>query len=44
MSQSTTLYVGMDVHKPTVSHLIIPLVYCHINGFQRASSVEKPWR
>jgi hypothetical protein len=29
--------------KPTVSPLIIPLVYCYINGFQRASSVEKPW-
>ena len=28
---------------PTVSPLIIPLLYCHINGFQRASSVEKPW-
>ena len=28
---------------PTVSPLWIPLVYCHINGFQRASSVEKPW-
>ena len=27
---------------PTVSPLIIPLVYCHINGFQRAFSVEKP--
>src|SRR6266852_5652617 len=22
---------------------MIPLVYCHINSFQRASSVEKPW-
>jgi hypothetical protein len=29
--------------KPTVSPLTIPLVYCHINSFQRASSVEKPW-
>src|SRR5262249_2386553 len=29
--------------KPTVSPLIIPLLYCHINGLQRASSVEKPW-
>src|SRR5262249_30089587 len=28
---------------PTVSPLIIPLVYSHINGFQRASSVGKPW-
>jgi hypothetical protein len=27
---------------PTVSPLMIPLVYCHINSFQRASSVEKP--
>ena len=23
--------------------LMIPLVYCHINSFRRASSVEKPW-
>ena len=30
-------------YKPTVSPLMIPLVYCHINSFQRASSVEKPW-
>ena len=28
--------------KPTVSPLIILLLYCHINGFQRASSVGKP--
>src|SRR5215475_3780287 len=28
---------------PTVSPLIIPLLYCHINGFQRVFSVEKPW-
>ena len=28
--------------KPTVSPLTIPLVYCYINGFQRASSVERP--
>src|SRR5690348_12160061 len=26
--------------KPTVSLLRIPLVYCHINSFQRASSME----
>ena len=30
-------------NKPTVSPLMIPLVYCHINSFQRASRVEKPW-
>jgi hypothetical protein len=30
------------VHTPTVSPLTIPLVYCHINSFQPASSVEKP--
>src|SRR5215831_14389371 len=30
-------------YRPTVSPLIIPLWYCHINGFQRACSVEKPW-
>jgi len=30
------------LHKPTVSPLTIPLIYCHINSFQRASSVEKP--
>ena len=29
--------------KPTISPLTIPLVYCHIKSFQRASSVEKPW-
>ena len=28
---------------PTVSSLMIPLIYSHINGFQRASSMEKPW-
>ena len=28
---------------PTVSPLMIPLVYCHIKSFQRASSVGKPW-
>ena len=28
---------------PTVFPLMIPLVYCHIKSFQRASSVEKPW-
>src|SRR5262249_525764 len=28
--------------KLTVSPLIILLLYCHINGFQRACSVEKP--
>ena len=32
-----------QVGKPTVSPLLIPLVYCYINGFQRAFSVEKPW-
>jgi hypothetical protein len=26
----------------TVPSLMILLVYCHINSFQRASSVEKP--
>ena len=30
------------VHRPTVSPLTIPLAYCHINSFQRASSVEQP--
>src|SRR5215467_4861692 len=29
--------------KPTVSLLITSLLYCHINGFQRASNMEKPW-
>ena len=29
------------VDRPTVSPLIIPLLYCHINGFQRSFSVEK---
>src|SRR5215475_5698510 len=32
---------GRLIIKPTVSPLIIPLLYCHINSFQRASSVEK---
>jgi hypothetical protein len=27
---------------PTVSLLIIPLIYCHINSFQRVASVGKP--
>src|SRR5215813_3736367 len=27
---------------PTISPLIILLLYCHINGFQRSSSAEKP--
>ena len=31
------------VFRPTVSPLMIPLVYCHINSFQRAASVGKPW-
>jgi hypothetical protein len=30
-------------HKPTVSLLMILLVYCHINSFQRASSMKKPF-
>ena len=29
-------------HIPTVSPLMIPLIYCHIKSFQRASSVGKP--
>jgi hypothetical protein len=28
---------------PTVSPLMIPLVYCHINSFQRAPSMGKPF-
>src|SRR4029453_6550430 len=36
-------YFCLDTYKPTVSPLMIPLVYCHIKSFQRASSVEKPW-
>jgi len=30
-------------NKPTISLPRIPLVYCHINSFQRASSMEKPF-
>jgi hypothetical protein len=30
-------------HRPTVSPLMIPLVYCHIKSFQRALSMEKPF-
>src|SRR5215471_13691868 len=33
---------SLQIIKPTVSPLIILLLYCHINGFQRASSAEKP--
>jgi len=34
---------GIPSHDtPTVSPLMIPLVYCHIKSFQRATSVEKP--
>jgi hypothetical protein len=34
-------FVYTDEYRPTVSLLIIPLLYCHINGFQRAHPV---WR
>ena len=34
--------VSLLLTRPTVSPLIIPLVYCHIKSFQRASNVEKP--
>jgi InsA C-terminal domain len=37
------LHVNPTTVIPTVSPLMIPLVPCHINSFQRASSVEKPW-
>ena len=37
-----TLLAFKAALKPTVSPLIIPLLYCHINGFQRAFSAEKP--
>jgi len=37
LTDDKALYV-----KPTVSPLMIPLWYCHINSFQRASGVEKP--
>jgi hypothetical protein len=36
------LKLAYDYTIPTVSPLIILLLYCHINGFQRASSAEKP--
>src|SRR5262249_37824082 len=36
-------HLAVQFHTPTVSPLMIPLVYCHINGFQRVSNVEKPW-
>jgi transposase len=35
-------YLGW-AYIPTISPLRIPLLCCHINGFQRASSVEAPW-
>jgi hypothetical protein len=31
------------IHLPTVSLLMIPLVYCHIKRFQRASRMKKPF-
>jgi hypothetical protein len=43
--EALDLLVELDKQRrdiPTVSPLIIPLLYCYINGFQRASSVEKP--
>jgi|Tabmets5t2r1_1033131.scaffolds.fasta_scaffold50099_3 hypothetical protein len=36
-------HIGFQGLIPTVSPLMIPLVYCHINSFQRASSVARPW-
>jgi hypothetical protein len=36
-------FLTIESIKPTVSPLMIPLVYCHINSFQRASSMEKPF-
>ena len=33
---------NVDGYRPTVYPLIIPIVYCHINSFQRVASVEKP--
>src|SRR5215813_11975431 len=46
LAKSLFHLVGMDergtIIIPTVSPLIIPLLYCSINGFQRASSVERP--
>ena len=41
-TEEKEITVGDIVHIPTVSPLMIPLVYCHINKFQRASSMEKP--
>jgi len=34
---------GPDMIRPTVSILMIPLVYCHINSLQRAASMKKPF-
>ena len=42
MNDGMVKFPPLDI--PTVSPLVIPLVYCHINSFQRASSVEKPWQ
>jgi hypothetical protein len=41
--EHTPAAVQAYVHRPTVSPLMIPLVYCHINSFQRALSMEKPF-
>src|SRR6516225_5087042 len=34
--------MGCLLHRPTVSPLIIPLLYCHINRFRRASHLARP--
>src|SRR3989442_12897850 len=39
---SQSCILGERRPRPTVSPLTIPLVYCPINSFQRAASVEKP--
>ena len=41
-SRGTLVLLFSMHHTPTVSPLMIPLVYCHIKSFQQASPVEKP--
>src|SRR5262249_6683720 len=41
-SQHQTIGCSSSSSTPTVSPLMIPLVYCHINRFQRASGLARP--
>jgi hypothetical protein len=43
VDSKTMSHFNGDVDRPTVSLLMIPLVYCHIKSFQRASIMKKPF-